>query len=72
MAELKRVDVGFKGGQVLAVRVTEEEHRRLREALAGGGGAGWHDLRTQDSAIAVDLAEVVYVRLDTEPHRVGF
>ena len=70
MADFTRLDIGFEGGQVLAVRVEADEYRQLRKALEKG--EGWHELRTQDSDIAIDLDEIVYVRLDTEEHRVGF
>ena len=70
MADLARVDIGFQGGQVLAVKVSPEEHDSLRKALASG--EGWHDLRTQDSEVALDLSQVVYVRQDTEADHVGF
>jgi hypothetical protein len=73
MAEdVKRVDVGFQGGQVLAVRVTEGEYGGLHEALGNERSDRWYQLKTQDSEIAIDLSQVVYVRLDTEEHRVGF
>ena len=69
----KRVDVGFSGGQVLALRMAETVYRELREALEGrDGGPAWHEVETEDSQVAVDLAQVVYVRLDTEQQRVGF
>ncbi len=68
----KRVDVGFSGGQVLALRMTEDVYRGLREALESRGDSGWHEVETDDSVVAVDLAQVVYVRLDTEQQRVGF
>jgi hypothetical protein len=71
MAELKRVDIGFEGGQVIAVRITEEEYGKLRKALSEEG-EGWHELRTQDSEVVIDLDEVIYVRVDTEQHKVGF
>jgi hypothetical protein len=67
----KRVDLGFSGGQVLPLRMRDEEHAELRRALAGER-RGWHVVRTEDSEVDVDLSQVVYVRLDTEPHRVGF
>jgi hypothetical protein len=70
MADFTRLDIGFEGGQVLAVRVTDDDYRGLRKALEKG--EGWHQLRTQDSDITLDLDEIVYVRLDTEEHRVGF
>ena len=71
MAGVNRVDLGFAGGQVLPLRMTEEAYRALRDALSSGGG-GWHDVETEDSVVALDLAQVVYVRLDVEPRKVGF
>jgi hypothetical protein len=70
--ELKRIDIGFYGGQVLPVRVKADEHERLRRALGDEKAERWFELKTQDSEVAIDLAQVVYVRLDTEAHRVGF
>jgi len=71
-AEAKRADVGFQGGQVLAVRLAQESYDSLRRALADERSDRWHELKTQDSDIAIDLSQVVYVRLDTEEQRVGF
>ena len=65
------LDIGFQGGQVLAVRITQDAYDGLRKAL-DEGASGWHELKTQDSEVALDLSQVVYVRLDTEEHRVGF
>jgi len=68
-----RVDIGFSGGQVLSVRMLESAYEDLRKALdAAGDSAGWHELKTEDSELSLHLAQVVYVRLDTEKHKVGF
>jgi hypothetical protein len=68
-----RVDIGFSGGQVLSVRMLESAYEDLRKALQSAGEAGgWHELKTEDSELSLHLAQVVYVRLDTEKHRVGF
>ena len=73
MAETPRsIDIGFQGGQVLPVRVTQEAHDTFRKALSDSGSERWFELQTQDSDIHIDLSQVVYVRLDTEEHRVGF
>ena len=69
----KRVDVGFSGGQVLALRMAESVYRDLLDALERrDGDVSWHQVDTEDSQVAVDLGQVVYVRLDTEHQRVGF
>jgi len=68
----RRIDIGFQGGQSLPVRVAQEVYDALRKALADSGSDRWFELNTQDSDVYVDLSQVVYVRLDTEDHRVGF
>lgn len=70
--EVKRVDVGFQGGQVLAVRVKVEDYEGMRKALSDDSSRRWYELKTADSDIAIDLSQVVYVRIDTEEQRVGF
>jgi hypothetical protein len=73
MADTPRsIDIGFQGGQSLPVRVAQEVYDALRKALADSGSDRWFELTTQDSDVYVDLSQVVYVRLDTEDHRVGF
>jgi hypothetical protein len=68
-----RVDIGFSGGQVLSVRMQEAAYQDLRKALdKAGDTGGWHELKTEDSELSLHLQQVVYVRLDTEKHRVGF
>ena len=68
----RRIDIGFQGGQVLPVRVTQEAHDAFKKALSDSGSDRWFELQTQDSDVHIDLSQVVYVRLDTEEHRVGF
>jgi hypothetical protein len=70
--EVKRVDVGFQGGQVLAVRVKVEDYDGMRKALGDDSAKRWFELKTADSDISIDLSQVVYVRIDTEEQRVGF
>jgi hypothetical protein len=68
----RRIDIGFQGGQSLPVRVEQDAYDGLRKALADSGSDRWFELKTQDSDVYIDLSQVVYVRLDTEDHRVGF
>jgi len=68
----RRIDIGFQGGQVLPVRVSQEAHDAFKKALSDSGSDRWFELETQDSDVHIDLSQVVYVRLDTEDHRVGF
>lgn len=65
----RRVSVGFQGGQVLSLRVTDEQLQTLYRALGDGG---WHELETEDGPVRIYLGQVVYVRLDEGDQRVGF
>ena len=65
----QKVSIGFQGGPVLSARVRPTDLKQLRDALPGGG---WHDLKAEEGAIAVQLDTIVYVLADTEAHRVGF
>ena len=66
----QRVDIGFIGGQVLSARMEEGPLKDLRTALERD--SGWHDLEAEDGQVALDLAKVAYVRLDSGEHKVGF
>lgn len=65
----RRVSVGFQGGQVLSLRVTDEQLQTLYRALGDGG---WHELESEDGPVRIYLGQVVYVRLDEGDQRVGF
>ncbi|HEX8054694.1 MAG TPA: hypothetical protein VF517_17030 [Thermoleophilaceae bacterium] len=68
----RRVDIGFNGGQAFSVRLAEAEYRALREALESDRSERWHSISSDDSEVLIDLAQVVYVKLDTEQRGVGF
>jgi hypothetical protein len=65
-----RVEIGFDGGQVLATRLNEQQLNDLRKALEKG--EGWYDIKTEDGDLAVDLDEVIFVRVAAPEHRIGF
>jgi hypothetical protein len=71
MADIDRTDIGFSGGQVLSLRVAQQPYDELVEALRGDGDR-WHRLKAEESEILLDLPQIVYVRRETEEHRVGF
>jgi hypothetical protein len=64
-----RMSIGFKGGQVLALRVEQGALEALHKALSGGG---WHQLEAEDGPVRLDLSQVHYVRTESEEPRVGF
>jgi len=65
----RHISIGFHGGQVLALRVSDEQLKSLYEALGGGG---WHGLESEDGPVRLDLGQVVYVRAEDDDSRVGF
>ncbi len=71
-ADLRRIDIALSSGQVLSLRVREQAYADLRRALVEEGGGRWHEVATEDSAVAIDLSKVDYLQLETETHPVGF
>jgi hypothetical protein len=69
-AKAERAEIGFGGGQVIAVRLASKELTDLRKAVEKG--EGWHKLETEDGPISLDLAKVVFIRAASPEHRVGF
>ncbi len=65
----RRVSIGFHGGQVLALRVGDEDLKALNKAL---GGSGWHEIESEDGPVRVALAQIVYVSADSDESQVGF
>ncbi len=68
-AGLRRISLGFQGGQVLALRVPDAQLKGLYKALEEGG---WHELETEDGPVRLYLGQVVYVRAEDDASRVGF
>jgi hypothetical protein len=71
-ADFRRVEIGFVGGGGVSLRISEADYDALRGALTDGSGSQWHQLDAADTTVTLDLSKVAFVRLDTEPGRVGF
>jgi hypothetical protein len=72
MPDLRRLDVGFQGGQVLAVRIEVDAYDALVKALGDDRSEGWHQLDTDDSQVQIDLSQVVYLQRESGNQKVGF
>ena len=57
---------------MLSLRISEENLTELRAALAQGNGGGWREVEATDGAVVLDLSQVVYLRVESDEHRVGF
>jgi hypothetical protein len=68
--EMKRIEVGFAGGQVMSARVTTDTIKDLRKAVERR--QGWHDLEAEDGPVTLDTAQVVFVRTAAAAHTIGF
>jgi hypothetical protein len=66
----QKVSIGFAGGQLLAVRAAPDALKGLIDAL--GGDRHWIELALEDGSVRIDLAQVAYVRVDSDEPRVGF
>lgn len=69
MAELKKVEIGFEGGQVLPLRIDEEQLRSLRAQVEQGG---WHDIETEEGTLSVYVGKIAFLRTASGQQRVGF
>jgi hypothetical protein len=65
----RRIGIGFQGGQVLALRLTDEQLAALHHALGEGG---WHEIESEEGPVRLDASQVCYVRAESEDQRVGF
>jgi hypothetical protein len=68
----RRAAIGFQGGQVLSLRISEDNLAQLRSALSEGDGRGWREVEATDGAVVLDLEQVVYLRVESDESRVGF
>jgi len=69
MADTQKVEIGFEGGQVVAVRLDEDELKDLREQVEKGG---WHDIKTEDGTLSVYVGKVAFLRIDSGAQKIGF
>jgi hypothetical protein len=69
MAAARKIEIGFDGGQVLALRVSDEELESLRAALQRGG---WHRLASDEAEIELFLDKLVFIKTAGDAQKVGF
>ena len=67
----RRTAVGFQGGQVLSLRMPEDVLVKLRETLKEGKDR-WVEIEASDGAVLVEVGQVVYLRVESDEHRLGF
>jgi hypothetical protein len=68
--EPRRVEVGFAGGQAITLRLSQKAYEGLRKDVQRGNG--WSEVESADGLVALNLDAIVFLKLDTGEHRVGF
>ena len=68
---VRRTALGFQGGQVLSLRLPDEVLNKLRDTLKEGRER-WLEVEAADGAVLVDIGQVVYLRVESDEHRIGF
>ena len=63
--ELAAVDGDF----IMTAEEVQADLKALRKAL---GGDGWHEVKTDESTVAIDLGQVVYLNVESDEQRIGF
>lgn len=69
MADTQKVEIGFEGGQVVPVRLDDDELKDLRKQVEKGG---WHDVKTEDGTLSVYVGKVAFLRIGSGAQKVGF
>ncbi len=67
----KRVALGFHAGGALSLRLSAEQITELRGLLTSGE-SGFRDIESEDGSVLVNLAQVIYLRVESDDQRVGF
>jgi hypothetical protein len=65
-----RVSIGFSGGQVVELKISDSALKDLRKALDKADG--WTDVETEDGTVSLDLRQVVFVRGAATTQSIGF
>lgn len=67
----KRAALGFHAGGALSLRLSAENLEALRSSLKAGQ-TGFVDVETEDGTVLVNLAQVMYLRVESDEQRIGF
>ncbi len=68
---VRRTALGFQGGGVLSLRLSEAALNTLRDTLKEGKER-WTEVEASDGAVLIDAGQVVYLRVESDDHRIGF
>lgn len=69
-AERISVEIGFDGGQVIPVKLTEAEVKDLRGVVSRGKSP--HELETEEGLLVLDMDKVIFIRISSGAKTIGF
>ena len=67
----RRIALGFHAGGALTLRLEPTVLEELRASLTNGD-TGWREIDSADGAVLVNLAQVIYLRVESDEQRIGF
>jgi hypothetical protein len=67
----RRVALGFHAGGALSLRLAEDKLKELQQLLTSGT-EGFREIQAEDGAVLVNLAQVIYLRVESDEQRIGF
>jgi hypothetical protein len=67
----RRVALGFHAGGALSLRLSNEKLQELQQLLTAGE-SGFREIQAEDGAVLVNLAQVIYLRVESNEQRIGF
>ena len=67
----RRVALGLHAGGALSLRLDGAALEDLRGALSAGQ-TGWKEVAAVDGSVLVNLAQVLYLRVESDEHKIGF
>jgi hypothetical protein len=67
----KRIALGFHAGGALSLRLTADKLTELQKLLTDGE-TGFREIESDDGAVFVNLAQVIYLRVESDEQRIGF
>jgi len=65
----QRITIGLQASRPLALRLRDAQ---LESLNAARGGEAWQGLEAEDGSVRLNLAHVLWVRTESDEHRVGF
>lgn len=70
MASLHKIEIGFEGGQVVPVRIDDDQLALLRSSLTSEAKA--HEVTYEEGILILDLSKVIFLRVTSSAQKIGF